>query len=855
MSVKVVETTVNPVVVQSATAFNAAHAQIWAEGTDPQVEKLGGVHSAKGWAEVASHLGTPEWGDIEGNIENQTDLMQALNGKQDTISDLSDIRSGAALGATAVQPGDLATVATTGAYNDLTGKPGVMTGADGTNPGTSGFVPAPAATDNEKFLRGDGTWAEAGSQGGGTWGTITGTLSDQTDLQTALNAKADNFTIGEGLEWQAGRVLTAPDHLPPNVFTKDNVTAGADIEINQIIDPNVLNEDTLACFHLDGDTTNAVSTGVTLSNDFKNSITGYTDPLVNPWYPGKSAAIWNSGNANWQKLFAEDFTTLGTLEDYTLEFFMTGRDAGCNFDLYAIEELGQTNSYPRAYALYVGSWWEPNVPRLSAHGIAAYGATDGYTDFGAGTYMHFAIVRKNQVASVYVNGVLKSRAADSLNFKNFILRNQYSDASGANLAEIVFSKVAKWDGNFTPPTAPYHPQEGGNQYEIKSTVIEKHATNCLTEVPQHINLELSSGTLTLKAGSKVYVPNGANSFSNITIASDLTASPLGNGNYLLFTNAAGTLLMWRAISSSYSGTSDTGTAGTTYYNTSTNLITAHNSGGDEQASFPIAQFTNSSAAVSSIDQVFNGFGYIGSTVFVFPGIKGYIPNGYNSDGTLNNTPFETASVLTTNAGYNNHAEVYSITKNAMVVSKYYASQNDKPTTTGTLWYKPVENKMYRVQNDSSVLESNSCVAVKTFRDSNGKITTFNPVGVLRLSENSGASSGLGGNDMPSKSYIDLTLGASDSTYTAPADGYVVFASNTTGTQFLCLGTMKDDTLGFQNDLANTLVEDRQTGGSTYVLTVSIKVNAGQKFYASYNVPTNKVYYFRFIYTNSSAPVN
>jgi len=35
-----------------------------------------------------------------------------------------------------------------------------FTGADGVNAGTAGLVPAPAATDNEKFLRGDGTWSE-----------------------------------------------------------------------------------------------------------------------------------------------------------------------------------------------------------------------------------------------------------------------------------------------------------------------------------------------------------------------------------------------------------------------------------------------------------------------------------------------------------------------------------------------------------------------------------------------------------------------------------------------------------------------------------------------------------------------
>lgn len=47
------------------------------------------------------------------------------NAKQDAISDLATIRSGAALGATAVQPGDLATVATSGSYNDLSDKPSI----------------------------------------------------------------------------------------------------------------------------------------------------------------------------------------------------------------------------------------------------------------------------------------------------------------------------------------------------------------------------------------------------------------------------------------------------------------------------------------------------------------------------------------------------------------------------------------------------------------------------------------------------------------------------------------------------------------------------------------------------------
>ena len=52
------------------------------------------------------------WGNIEGTMSDQTDLTNALAAKQDVISDLSTIRSGAAAGATAVQPAAIADMAT-----------------------------------------------------------------------------------------------------------------------------------------------------------------------------------------------------------------------------------------------------------------------------------------------------------------------------------------------------------------------------------------------------------------------------------------------------------------------------------------------------------------------------------------------------------------------------------------------------------------------------------------------------------------------------------------------------------------------------------------------------------------------
>ena len=61
----------------------ANNAQIWAEGTDEEVQTLGGVHSSKGWADLGNFGGT--WGNITGNIENQTDLINKLNTKVDKV--------------------------------------------------------------------------------------------------------------------------------------------------------------------------------------------------------------------------------------------------------------------------------------------------------------------------------------------------------------------------------------------------------------------------------------------------------------------------------------------------------------------------------------------------------------------------------------------------------------------------------------------------------------------------------------------------------------------------------------------------------------------------------------------------
>lgn len=113
---------------------------------------------------------------------------------------------------TYVEADDLATVATSGSYNDLSNKPTIptivdMTGATSSTAGAHGYVPAPAAGDQNKFLQGDGTWAtpadEIYTAGNGINIDVDNEISVDTTVvatQTDLAGKQDTLTAGSNMD-------------------------------------------------------------------------------------------------------------------------------------------------------------------------------------------------------------------------------------------------------------------------------------------------------------------------------------------------------------------------------------------------------------------------------------------------------------------------------------------------------------------------------------------------------------------------------------------------------------------------------------------------------------------------------
>ena len=80
-----------------------------------------------------------------------------------------------------------------------------------------------APKDGLIYARQNRQWVEVTpGGGGGTWGSITGTLSDQTDLQSALNAKQDSIITGTSAQYLKGDLSLGTFPTNVSTFTNDS---------------------------------------------------------------------------------------------------------------------------------------------------------------------------------------------------------------------------------------------------------------------------------------------------------------------------------------------------------------------------------------------------------------------------------------------------------------------------------------------------------------------------------------------------------------------------------------------------------------------------------------------------------
>ena len=393
--------------------------------------------------------------------------------------------------------------------------------------------------------------------------------------------------------------------------------------------------------------------------------------------------------------------------------------------------------------------------------------------------------------------------------------------------------------------------------ELQSNLLN-YTTNRILEIPQDIKLELNNGTLTLKAGSKVYVPNGFESdgitrkFDIIILTKDLTyTEPTSNASTLpLFVSSNGNGLFRRGKNNSGETVPDNYTGA--FYNLTTNKMESYNGGSlSVTMSLPICVCTNSATTgnnIVSIDQVFNGFGYIGSTVFALPGVKVQIPNGRNKDGTYKSVIRTIDSVKTYDAGAWVSRNLKLIISGGDLIfqtqpeerftyNKQFSSDTSSLSydeNTGYWWYSSDQSSW--VKDIANILGS---VIVENCKITQFQVDTVDSVVNSNASNFSQAGrSYLSGLGMPSSRYIKLPLAASGSTtYTAPANGWLFLMKRSTALgqniHFIC-NVREDIVWG--------------SGADAEDISLLFPVSSGDVVQITYTAE-GPVSFFRFIYAN------
>lgn len=342
-------------------------------------------------------------------------------------------------------------------------------------------------------------------------------------------------------------------------------------------------------------------------------------------------------------------------------------------------------------------------------------------------------------------------------------------------------------------------------------------TNCITEIPQDIKLEINNGIITLKAGSKVYNGNGVLKTTTTDISS---VNANYDGQVLIALSKDFDVLLTGFVPGETVSELPTSTASfKIYYNTTDKKCYLDTTDGWQECSLPIALGTSTVSSWVSIDQVFNGFGFVGSTIFALPGIKGLSPNGNDSlTGIKKNNIISIENILTYTCPNITANVILDLYANIIAIN---SQAFDKPTID-LIFFDEINNYNYAglgISND---------IWVGSARIENGKIVLFNPKHPISLVDKNN-SSWVAQQAMPSKKYINLELGISGTVYTAVANGYIQLVKQATAAnQYL---------VAYDTNLPSTTVDENtiaikwSTSGVNDVLYFPVR--KGQQFIIGY----------------------
>lgn len=334
-------------------------------------------------------------------------------------------------------------------------------------------------------------------------------------------------------------------------------------------------------------------------------------------------------------------------------------------------------------------------------------------------------------------------------------------------------------------------QTGTDEYNkilstgIDSKLGENLITNCLKEVPQRIKYTLVDGVLTILKGSVCIVPYGTEdktadlpkgaTFINEKFKvydTQYTEDSDGKGKFFVWVelqkdldiitletiSLTGFLIglddaigngYWSAANLSSGSSFPLSPQNTdVFYHVTNNRVYLYRQSqwvttdlaGNDFLIFPSIKFTGVNKQIVSVDQVFNGMGVIGSTIWADKGVKGVVPNGRNADGTLINEEVVTDKLVI--ASFPDNISIsasvsYELADGNQIPnthiaahdSRLYFETTSQPTGSSFKWFDKTRNIQYF--HDDNQTAFTGLYRIKNLDlarviISSGKITSFAP---------------------------------------------------------------------------------------------------------------------------------
>lgn len=261
-------------------------------------------------------------------------------------------------------------------------------------------------------------------------GNVTLTADDINVTYTHEGAETTT-TIKEFADTIDHSIENINSLIPVNAYTAENLVAGKNITIEEVLPEGGIDNHTKGCWHFDGNNENAATVGL------MNITTGSISQYFEDGKFGKCARLaQNAVQTGWAPAtvsadYSYDYWLLCTRALNTRICGM-GSSTTENGKFYVLSS-GKVASY-------IGG--DPDVSKNPA------------VDMPLNTWMHLAYCKKDGIGHWFVNGKLIDKRADPGYLATMQISAEASNTS-YKFDELRISDIARWTEDFEPPTQPY----------------------------------------------------------------------------------------------------------------------------------------------------------------------------------------------------------------------------------------------------------------------------------------------------------------------------------------------------------------------------------------------------------------